>query len=100
MSAKETVWPPTRPEGGCALVTGGSGAIGAATVHALVADGWPVVVHYGRGADRAQAVVAAVREAAQIFIGREPHSRMHDLLFGNTLLSLAKKTTVPVTLVP
>jgi 3-oxoacyl-[acyl-carrier protein] reductase len=63
MSAKETVWPPTRPEGGCALVTGGSGAIGSATVHALAAAGWPVVVHYGRGADRAGAVVAAVREA-------------------------------------
>ena len=31
---------------------------------------------------------------------REIHSRVHDLLFGNTLLSLAKRTTVPVTLVP
>ena len=46
------------------------------------------------------AELAAVREAAQIFIGRKPHSRIHDLLLGNTLLSLAKKTTVPVTLVP
>ena len=46
------------------------------------------------------AELAAVRDATQIFIGREPHSRLHDLLFGNTLLSLAKKTTVPVTLVP
>ena len=36
----------------------------------------------------------------QIFIGRKPHSRIHDLLLGNTLLSLAKKTTVPVTVVP
>ena len=41
-----------------------------------------------------------VREAAQIFIGRKPHRRVHDLLFGNTLMSLAKKTTVPLTLVP
>lgn len=63
MSAKETTWPPPRPEDGCALVTGGSGAIGAATVRALAADGWPVVVHYGRGAERAEAVVAAVRDA-------------------------------------
>ncbi|MGX6446967.1 3-oxoacyl-ACP reductase FabG [Patulibacter sp. S7RM1-6] len=63
MSAKETTWPPARPEDGCALVTGGSGAIGAATVRALAADGWPVVVHYGRGAERAEAVVTAVREA-------------------------------------
>lgn len=46
------------------------------------------------------AELAAVREAAQIFIGRGDHSRLHDLLFGNTLLSLARKTTVPVTLVP
>ena len=46
------------------------------------------------------AELAAVREGAHIFIGREPHSRMLDLLFGNTLLTLAKKTTVPVTLVP
>ena len=46
------------------------------------------------------AELAAVREAAQIFIGRKPHSRIHDLLLGNTLLSLAKKTTVPVTVVP
>ena len=46
------------------------------------------------------AELAAVREAVQIFIGRKPHSRIHDLLLGNTLLSLAKKTTVPVTVVP
>jgi 3-oxoacyl-[acyl-carrier protein] reductase len=63
MSPKDETWPPTRPEDGCALVTGGSGAIGAATVKALAADGWPVVVHYGRGVERAEAVVAAVREA-------------------------------------
>ena len=46
------------------------------------------------------AELAAVREARQIFIGRKPHSRIHELLLGSTLLSLAKKTTVPVTLVP
>lgn len=63
MSAKKFVWPPTKPEDGCALVTGGSGAIGAATVKALAADGWPVVVHYGRNADKAQQVVADVEAA-------------------------------------
>jgi 3-oxoacyl-[acyl-carrier protein] reductase len=63
MSAETQDWPPKRPEDGCALVTGGSGAIGAATVRQLAADGWPVVVHYGRGAERAEAVVAQVREA-------------------------------------
>ena len=46
------------------------------------------------------AELAAVREASQIFIGRHGHSRVHELLFGSTLLSLAHKTTVPVTLVP
>lgn len=46
------------------------------------------------------AEIAAAREAGQIFIGRKPHSVVHDLLFGNTLLRLARRTTVPVTLVP
>jgi nucleotide-binding universal stress UspA family protein len=46
------------------------------------------------------AELAQVREADQIFIGRKPHGRVHDLLFGNTLMSLAKKTKVPLTLVP
>ena len=46
------------------------------------------------------AELAAVREARQIVIGRQPHSRLHDFLLGSTLSSLAKKTTVPVTLVP
>jgi nucleotide-binding universal stress UspA family protein len=46
------------------------------------------------------AELAQVREASQIFIGREHHSRVHDLVFGNTLLNLARRTTVPLTLVP
>jgi nucleotide-binding universal stress UspA family protein len=46
------------------------------------------------------AELAAIREASQIFIGRKPHSRLHDLFLGNMLLDLAKETTVPVTLVP
>jgi 3-oxoacyl-[acyl-carrier protein] reductase len=43
-----------------ALVTGGSGAIGAAICHALAADGIHVFVHANRGIDRAQAVVAEI----------------------------------------
>ena len=53
----------------------------------------------GEPAD-ALAEIAAAREANQIFIGRKPHSVVHDMLFGNTLLRLARRTTVPVTLVP
>src|SRR5215218_2671180 len=45
---------------GCALVTGGSRGIGAATVRALVADGWAVGVGYRSDADAAEAVVGQV----------------------------------------
>ena len=43
-----------------ALVTGGSGGIGAAICRRLAADGRHVIVHANRGLDRAQAVVAAI----------------------------------------
>ena len=43
-----------------ALVTGGSGAIGAAICHALAADGVHVFVHANRGLERAQAVVTEI----------------------------------------
>ncbi len=46
-----------------ALVTGGSGGIGAAICRRLAADGHHVIVHANRGLDRATAVAAAIRDA-------------------------------------
>ncbi|MDA8129526.1 MAG: 3-oxoacyl-ACP reductase FabG [Betaproteobacteria bacterium] len=46
-----------------ALVTGGSGGIGAAIAKRLAADGHHVIVHANRGLDRAEAVAAAIRAA-------------------------------------
>jgi nucleotide-binding universal stress UspA family protein len=46
------------------------------------------------------AAIAAERGASQIFVGRHGHSRVHEILFGSVLLSLAHKAAVPVTLVP
>ncbi len=46
-----------------ALVTGGSGDIGAAICHALAAAGHELIVHANTGLDRAEAVAAAIRDA-------------------------------------
>jgi 3-oxoacyl-[acyl-carrier protein] reductase len=46
-----------------ALVTGASRGIGRASALALAADGARVIVHYGRGKDEADAVVAEIRKA-------------------------------------
>jgi 3-oxoacyl-[acyl-carrier protein] reductase len=49
--------------GKTALVTGASRGIGRATALALARGGAQVIVHYGRGAKEAEAVVAEIRDA-------------------------------------
>jgi 3-oxoacyl-[acyl-carrier protein] reductase len=50
-------------KGKTALVTGASRGIGRATATALAKAGAQVLVHYGRGADEAKAVVQDIRDA-------------------------------------
>ena len=47
---------------GCAIVTGGSRGIGAATARALAADGWPVALTYRSGAGEARALAGELGE--------------------------------------
>ncbi len=52
-----------RPDGAVMLVSGGSRGIGAATAHALAADGWAVALTYRANAGAADEVVAAIEAA-------------------------------------
>jgi NAD(P)-dependent dehydrogenase (short-subunit alcohol dehydrogenase family) len=78
--------------GKTALVTGGSRGIGRATVIALGKAGAHVVVHYGRAAKEAEAVVAEVRES-----GGRASAQSHRASSQRTCLSLRRLPRAAIT---
>jgi 3-oxoacyl-[acyl-carrier protein] reductase len=72
---------PDRPR--CAIVTGGSGGIGAEIARTLARRGYTVAVNYLRRADRASDVVASIKQA-----GGEAHPFQADVRDGNAVESM------------
>ena len=67
-----------------ALVTGGSGGIGAAVARALAAQGAAVAVHYHRGRDAAESLVAELDDAVALGADLESPSAADELVAAAT----------------
>jgi NAD(P)-dependent dehydrogenase (short-subunit alcohol dehydrogenase family) len=81
----------TTLSGKTALVTGASRGIGRASALALARDGAQVLVHYGRGKDEAEAVVAEIRK-----IGGRAEAISADLAAADGAGMLAEKVRAVV----
>jgi 3-oxoacyl-[acyl-carrier protein] reductase len=84
-NSEETIMPDL--SGKTALVTGASRGMGRASALALAAAGAQVLVHYGRGADEADGVVAEIRKA-----GGRADTVAADLAAADGAHKLAKQT--------